>query len=267
MSFKSAIYECHVRHKRSNPVNYAFKNRIFCMALDLDELEILDRKLFGFRYNRAGLFSFYDIDHFPGYTGNVKERVRQFLAENNIDLDDGRVTLICHPRTFGYGFNPASFFYCETTAGKPLCAIVQVENTFYEIKPFLIPYLDASPEEKYPYQRIAAKNFYVSPFARLDSVFDFKLGQPGEQVQISIQSLSPEGEVIVNSYLEGTRKPVETLWRFGLLYPFMALQVMLKIHWHALMLALKKVPFNRKEVKPELQTNVLRPHKSLRGFS
>ena len=69
------------------------------------------------------------------------------------------------------------------------------------------------------------------------------------------------------SALTGQRAPLtnrQLNW-FALKYPLVTLWVITLIHWNALLLWLKRVPFHRKEARPELQRDVLRPHASITG--
>ena len=52
--------------------------------LDYDELNLIDKKISFFSYNKFNLFSFYDCDH--GYRDNrsIKEFVLDILSKNNI---------------------------------------------------------------------------------------------------------------------------------------------------------------------------------------
>jgi len=54
------------------------------------------------------------------------------------------------------------------------------------------------------------------------------------------------------------------LARFTLKFPLITLRVIFLIHWQALRIWLKKIPFFRKETRAEDQRDVFRPHKSLK---
>ena len=108
------------------------------------------------------------------------------------------------------------------------------------------------------------KHFYVSPFSDLDLEFDFRFHPPDAGLRILIDDYrGPDRELI--STLTGERVPLtdKNLLRFSLKYPLLTMQVILGIHWHALLLWLKGLHARRKESQPELQRGVHRPHKSL----
>ena len=171
----SCLYECDVMHHRLSPKEHHFRYRIFMMALDLDELDDLALRIPIFGRNRANIYAFRDRDHLtlPGLEGaTTKENLVAFLAQNGIQFPpDGRISLVTLPRVFGYIFNPVSFYFCRDAAGVPLCAVVEVGNTFGEMKPYLL----REPSGEDAFRLIAPKHFYVSPFSPLDLQFDFKL--------------------------------------------------------------------------------------------
>ena len=69
--------------------------------------------------------------------------------------------------------------------------------------------------------------------------------------------------------LTGRRVPLTdaNLARLTLKYPLITLRVITLIHWHALKLWWKKVPWHRKAANPHLQQGVFNPHESLRAHS
>ena len=59
----SAIYNGQVIHKRFRPKIHSFKYNVFSLLIDLSELEMLDKQVNFFSYNKLNLISFYDKDH------------------------------------------------------------------------------------------------------------------------------------------------------------------------------------------------------------
>ena len=160
----------------------------------------------------------------------------------------------------GYIFNPVSFYFCSDAAGTAVCAVVQVGNTFGELKPYCIP----SPDAGGGFRLVTPKHFYVSPFSSLDLLFDFKLCVPGERLDIHIDDRDGDRRILLSA-LTGRRVAltnVRLCW-LTLKYPLITLKVIFLIHWHALLLWLKRIPFHRKAEDAAKQRGVHRPHSSI----
>jgi len=73
------------------------------------------------------------------------------------------------------------------------------------------------------------------------------------------------GQRTLTSVLHGTRQPISDarLAWFTLKYPLITLRVITLIHWHALKLYLKNVPWFPKAARPEAQRELYRPHVSI----
>ncbi len=257
----SCLYECHVMHRRILPKAHQFAYRIFMFSIDLAEVGHIAGSVSGFSYNHSNVYSFRDRDHFAPTDEPVREKLARYLGEQGIDLPAaGRVQLLTLPRVLGYIFNPVSFFFCFEPDGEPLCAVVEVGNTFREMKLFTIREFSESGA----FRLRVAKDFYVSPFSSLDTEFDFKLRLPGDRLDIHIDDYH-RGACTLVSALTGERAELTTrqLWWFTLKYPLITAKVIFLIHWHALLLWLKRVPFIAKTANVEGQRGVLRPHRSL----
>ena len=264
MKTESAIYECTVMHQRFRPKRHGFSYRVFYLWLDLDEMDQDDKRLKWLSRNRRNLFAFYDEDHL-GHAKNAKGAVLNHLQEQGEDVSQvAAVRLLTFPRVLGYIFNPVCFYYTFDSAGKPLHAVAEVTNTFHEQKPYVM----SEAEGNRGFHLTTPKHFYVSPFSALDMSFDFRLKVPGEELEILIDDRDAEGRVLMSSLAGRRRKLTDgALLACAVKYPLLTLRVMFLIHWHALLLWLKKVPWHRKTDHPELQREVLRPHHSITSTS
>ncbi|MEO7412655.1 MAG: DUF1365 domain-containing protein [Opitutaceae bacterium] len=275
----SSLYECRILHERFSPRQHRFLYRIFLFAIDLDELGTLHRKLPLFSVNRTNLYSFRDHDFFPttdrphnpaettpqfaATPQGLKHRVVSFLADRGVDLDGGRVVLVTLPRVFGYLFNPVSFYFCYDAAGELVATISEVTNTFKEMKPYFL-----GPETKAArageFRLRVPKFFYVSPYSDVDAEFDFTLRPLGEKLSVQIDDYVG-AERTLTSVLSGTRREL-TAARLAwctLKYPLITLQVITLIHWHALLLWMKRVPWFPKASRATDQRELYRPHLSI----
>ena len=59
----SCLYECSVMHHRYTPKVHHFQHDIFMFYLDLDEVEIVARKMFLFGCNRRNVYNFRAAAH------------------------------------------------------------------------------------------------------------------------------------------------------------------------------------------------------------
>jgi DUF1365 family protein len=260
---QSCLYECRVMHQRLAPKRYALRHALVMFWLNLDELDSLSQRLRLFSRNRFNLYSFRDADHLPNYGtagAPLRERLQQYLATAGILLPpQAPVQLLALPRIMGYVFNPISVYFCfDPQSRAPLCAVAEVGNTFGEHKLYLLP----APEGSDPtlFHLRVPKHYYVSPFSSLSLQFDFRLRAPGEALDLRVDDYDGERRVL-RSGLWGSRRALSDagLAWYALKYPLLTLKVIGLIHWHALRLWLKGVPWHRKADSPQLQQQVLRP--------
>ncbi len=251
----SCLYECHVFHRRLAPKAHEFLYRIFLFAIDVDELPSLPGHVPLFHHNEAGLYEFRDTDHFQMVTGSPRENAEAFLRDQGISSRPERILLLTNARFLGYTFNPISIWFCFGPDNQPLAAIAEVGNTFGEIKPYLVPWSDGAFHLRTP------KFFYVSPFSDLDLEFDFRFQPPTERLNVAIDDYKGPDRTLIST-LTGQRKEFSTssLIAFTAKYPFITLKTIGLIHWQALRLWLKRLPFHRKEAQPDLQRDLYRPH-------
>ncbi len=259
----SCFYECSLMHHRFSPRVHHFQHDLFMFYLDLDELAGVARKLWLFSHNRRNVYSFCDADHEPAGAVPLKERIHGFLREKGlVPAPADRVMLLTLPRVLGYIFNPISIYYCFNSAGEPVATVAEVGNTFREMKLFLLRAEDQKPGGAF--EKILPKDFYVSPFSKLDLNFDFRLQIPAGKLDVKVDELAGAKKMFIST-LTGQRRELtnRSLAWFTFKYPLITLKVIFLIHWHAFRLWAKRVPFYAKAAHPELQRDVRRPHASL----
>lgn len=275
-------------HHRLAPKVHRFRYGIFMLCLDLDELDTLHSRLRTFSRNRWNLYTFRDDDHLqlrssepearkgdatrpPAAMVNLKCEIRTWLATQGVTVAaEARITLVTLPRVLGYIFNPVSFIFCHAADGTSLCAVTEVQNTFGELKPYLVPLEKCDSGFQSPaadrFRVVVPKHFYVSPFSELELCFDFRLRLPGERLEIGVNDVTADGQTVLISALTGTRRPLTDgqLLRVTARYPLVTLHVITLIHWHALKLWWKRLPWHAKAARADLQRDVYRPHASIR---
>lgn len=253
------IYHCEVMHRRLRPRQRAFSYRVFMLDVELGAVGEVARSCRFLSHNRFNLFSIDDEDHVDlGVAGGIRANLEAWLAERGKILEQGdQVRLLTFPRCLGYGFNPVSFYYITPTHGGSTYAVAEVVNTFREMKLYLVESSADGP----PAARMA-KHFYVSPFSDPGDDFDFHLGIPAADWRVRIDDLDGD-ELVLTSSIRGTAAPLSSsrLFWCALKYPLLSIQIIGLIHWHALMLWLKRIPFFRKGERSEVQTHVLRRYR------
>jgi DUF1365 family protein len=254
----SCLYECTVMHRRLQPKHHEFVYRIFLFLLDLDEIPSLTRAIPLFSAEEPNLYSLRNEDYFQFHSRGLRENLETFLQTQNIPTRPARISLLTLPRMLGYTFNPISIFFCFDEENRPLTSVVQVGNTFGELKPYLVP-LDESGNS---FHIRVPKNYYVSPFSPLDVAFDFRFKNPGQSLHIAIDNYQGDQKTLIST-LTGKRTELTTsnLARLTLAFPLVTLKIIFLIHWEALRLWLKGIPFILKEDDIEKQTDAFRIRK------
>lgn len=240
-----------VRHARLRPRHHAFAYPTFFLMLPLRSMQRLGGGALA--CNRPAWISFYDADHGDGRgdaRGGLLAWLDELLREHGIRDADGEVWLHCYPRVLGYAFKPVSFWYCHQASGALRAIVVEVNNTFGERHCYL---LDAP---RYGQELRAAKVFHVSPFCRVEGDYRFRFMRTERegvaQTVVRIDHDDAQGPLLqtsVSGVLEpATRQTLrKAMWR----YPVMTLGVIARIHWQALKLWCKRVPFVSKPLPPQ----------------
>src|SRR5210317_186781 len=193
----SAIYNGQVIHKRFKPKVHHFKYKVFSLLLDLSELEILDKKVKFFSFNKFNLISFHEKDHGERDGSSLKLWVQKNLKKNNIRDKDIKIKILCYPRIFGFVFNPLSVFYVYNLEDQLISILYEVKNTFKVLK------------DSNLIQNNCSKKFHVSPFIEMNCNYFFRLLKPGKKISVIIDQYDSEDKILYASQ-DGIRSDFNT---------------------------------------------------------
>lgn len=197
----SRIYVGTLSHERTHEVTHGFDYDLHLYALDIDELDQLERDTIWFGHNRVRPLALHDRDYLHHGKEGLRDKVLRALRESGVDLAPARIVLITALRQFHYIFNPASFFYCYDASDRLACVLVQVNNTFGETHLYVL----ASGGEQGSLG--AGKAFHVSPFFPRRGRYEFTFSEPGEELAVSITYFLDEQPALKASFT-GVAQPM-----------------------------------------------------------
>lgn len=202
--------------------------------------------------NERAWVSFHDRDHGDGGPDALAWVEALLQGEGVLDAD-GEIWLHTYPRVGGFAFKPVSFWYAERRDGSLAAVLAEVNNTFGERHGYLLTgeALSRGGEVQ------ARKVFHVSPFCRVNGHYRFTfmrrpaLGDQPARTLVRVDHDDEDGPLIETS-VSGLLQPLDraalrrVLWRM----PLLTLAVLARIHWQALRLACKQVPWFHKPPPP-----------------
>lgn len=255
-----------VRHARLRPARNSFGYAVYFLRLPLRAMQQhAAQRTLGSRWfsrNRFNLLSFHDADH-----GNGKDAlgwITSLLHGEGIADADGEIWLHTFPRVLGFTFKPVSFWFCHRRDGALRAIVCEVNNTFGERHCYL---LDTGGAMRFGVELTARKVFHVSPFCALEGGYRFRFMQAGRgdesrraadalQVVARIEHDDARGPLLVTS-LSGRASLLTdaAVLKAFFLYPLLTVGVVARIHWQALKLWIKRVPFHAKPLPPSKETS------------
>lgn len=251
----TALIHGEITHRRHRPAANAFTYPAFCLRLPLSQLASLPA--LGIAHNTAGPVSFHDRDHGACDGGALLPWVRSLLAAEGIEAG-GEVVLYAFPRMLGYAFNPVSFWVCHDHAGAVRAVLCEVRNTFGERHNYLVAPPDGRPLVSGE-SCTARKVFHVSPFCEVKGHYRFRFLFGGERWLARIDYFDDDyiAEPLLETWISGAAVPVDPRALRGLWwrYRFFTAGVVGRIHWQALKLAVRRVPYFAKPAPPQQRTS------------
>lgn len=242
-----------VMHVRLRPRRNAFRYRVFFLRFPFSAIDRMGNALFS--VNRWNVFSFHFEDHGPRDGSHPEAWLRSLLAREGLAAADGEIFLQAFPRMLGYAFNPISFWFCHDRRGALRAVLCEVRNTFGEHHHYLVSHSDNAPIE--PGDRFSARKvFHVSPFCEVSGEYRFEFRVGADSSLIRIDYDDAQGGLLRTSVSgEATAFGPAGLLRAFALYPWMTFGVILRIHFQALRLWIKGVPWFAKPVPPDREVS------------
>lgn len=239
---ETCLYEGRLTHLRRQP-EHRFQMRMFAMYLDLAELDAVAAGWPLFSTKRPALLRLRRADY-PGDPGEPLDTSIRGLVERSAGVRPaGPIRLLTQPRTFGYGFNPVSFFYCFDVSGRDLEAVVaHVTNTPWNEEHCYVLANDGIHPGTL--RARCAKRLHVSPFLPMNLEHDFTFAVPGDRLLVRIADVRGDQRVF-EATLAMKRRPLTSMavGRVLVSYPMLGAQVTARIYWHALRLHRKGAHF------------------------
>lgn len=240
----SAIYEGVVTHRRRAPVEHAFRTPLFLMYLDLAELpELFDGHPLWSARRRAPA-RFRRADYLGDPSVPLDTAVRDLVEQRLGRRPAGPVRMLAHLRYLGHCFNPVAFYWCFAPDGERVEAVVaEVTNTPWgERHAYVAP---AAGNDRHVLESRHDKALHVSPFMAMGMEYRWRISEPGERIDVAIESLR-DGAPLFDARLALRRREITTgaLTRVLARHPAMTLRVLAGIYGHALRLRLKGAPWH-----------------------
>ncbi len=224
-----------VRHQRRHPFPHGLRFKTYQWLFDLDAVP-----------SHGIIASFPVSDHFGGRAGSLREAVTVFAASRDEQVLEGdRLLMLSAGRAFGQAFDPLTVFWCVDAQGQVRWAVLEIHNTYGDRHAHLL-HPDDRGQARIP------KEFYVSPFFKVEGEYAVTLKLGPERVAVSIQ-LQQDGADVFSATFTGSAVPATrvNLARAVARTPLMALQTMARIRVHGIWLWLRRLPVVQRPVHDE----------------
>ena len=240
----SGLYFGEVSHHRKTPQKHDLRYDVFMAHLFLDELDDVFSGRWFWSVNRSNLGCFHRSDYHRPEIPCLTEAVRQTMSDQLGREINGPVSIITHLRTFGYCFNPVSFYFLwNENRSRPTAVMAEITNTPWSeryAKCFQWETSSAPDRTDHEFR----KEFHVSPFIGMNIDYDWRFRAPTERFQADM-ILQEDNKTFFTAHLKLKRYSLNgsnLAWAL-VRFPFMTLNVTRAIYWNALILRLKGCPF------------------------
>jgi uncharacterized protein len=230
------IGEGQIFHSRQVDTVTSFTYNSFFLYFNVDDQRALSLLLASKFKNLIGLQS---KDYLEGSDLPLAQGVRDFLFRK-LGYPAEEVWLQTMPQMLGFVFNPINFWIVKKQ-GRSEAVLCEVNNTFGERHFYWIH----QPQNLEGVWHRAEKVFHVSPFQPTTGFYEFRFQFLAEQNSVDIKYFGEAGELRLITWVRGRLAELESksALQIFLRYGWMTPLVVFRIHFQALKLWLKKVPF------------------------
>ncbi|EJM96500.1 DUF1365 domain-containing protein [Herbaspirillum sp. YR522] len=236
------LMRAQVMHQRLRPVSHRFVYPVFCVRIDLARMHQARNAWFGMDCRR--LISIRSCDYGARDGGDLQQWVRARLAEAGIEAG-GPIVLQTFPRLFGFVFNPISLFLCHDRDGGLRAVLAEVNSTFGQTWHYLLSAPGNAVIDAHT-PLASAKMMHVSPFCEVRGHYRFRLRQRGERAMVGVDYHDDEQvQPLLRTAISGRLQPLTAATAAAALcaQPLMTIGIVARIHWQALLLWRKRVPW------------------------
>lgn len=254
MNELAEFYRGSVFHARFQPRRHHFRYPVFFMRLNIRTLDAMQSSSW-FGVDTWRPLSFFQRDHGLRDGSPILAWAEKLLENAGVADPGGKLWLYTFPRLWGFAFKPVSFWHWHDVDGHLRVLLAEVNNTFGERHIYLLQEANGGPITC-DTRLTCRKLFHVSPFCAVNGHYHFACHEADASYRMVIDHGDSSGDILHTS-LAGTSLAFSGANALKLLctHPVMTFGVVFRIHWQALRLWLKGVPFFRKPSPPTAEVS------------
>ncbi|MCH9692519.1 MAG: DUF1365 domain-containing protein [Gammaproteobacteria bacterium] len=246
----SAFYIGKLFHKRNLPKKHSFHYSFYMLALDLDEVESLEKRYWWLSTQHFAPLQLKASDYLSKYINpknkksaltevqQLKERILHLAQTMKEDSHTSevinRVVMFAQLRCFGIYFSPVNFFFLYQ-GNDCRYLLVEVRNTPWNKRySYLVNVKNPIPSRK---------NFHVSPFMSLDMEYRWRIRISSQSIFIGIENWNKKQ--LFRAAFSAKRYEINKTNILSILlrWPIITLSTIKNIYWQAILLFLKGIPY------------------------
>jgi DUF1365 family protein len=229
-------------HRRRAPVRHEFSYPVWMLLVDIDELDALDRVSRLLSVDRPNVMCLRANDHLKGRDGVLRARVEQVCTERGVTAPSGRILLLTQPRSYGFDFNPVSFFFLLTEDGAAIERVLaEVTNTPWNER---VVYVLSPGRPSLEFACETPKALHVSPFNDMALVYRWHFRLSPDALHVAMRLTGTE-EAHFDASLALRLRALDrkAVRRGALAFPAQSIATLVRIYRQAFALWRKGAPF------------------------